>query len=139
MNTPPEAAAALADHGPTRVADRGHTRIAERVIEKIAARAATDVERTGGAARQVLGVAVGRAGPAGPARAEAMVDGDVTSVRVALSVRWPAPVREVGRQVRAHVTEQVTTLTGLTVAEVDVDVTELLSPARVEAARRRVV
>src|SRR5690606_32119862 len=65
MNTPPEAAAALADHGPTRVADRGHTRIAERVIEKIAARAATDVERTGGAARQVLGVAVGRAGPAG--------------------------------------------------------------------------
>jgi uncharacterized alkaline shock family protein YloU len=109
--------------------DRGRTVVADAVVRKIAARAATDVDRATGSARRLFGIPVGRDPAASPARVDVEVDGDVAVIHVAMSVRWPASVRDVSRQVRAHVTEQVANLTGLTVAEVDIDVTALVGAA----------
>jgi len=45
---------------------------------------------------------------------------------VLLSLAYPAPVRAVTREVRSHVIERVTTLTGLEVRHVDIEVADLL-------------
>ena len=119
--------------------DRGRTRIADRVVEKVAARAVAEVDNATGVARQVLGVRLGAAGDDAPARVNADVDGGVVLVRVTMAVQWPAPVREVTRQVRAHVTDRVAELTGLQVAGVDIDVSTLLRADDASDAKRRVV
>jgi uncharacterized alkaline shock family protein YloU len=51
-----------------------------------------------------------------------------------MSVRYPAPIRQVTRRVREHVTARVGELTGLDVRHVDIDVPTLITPDR----RRRV-
>ncbi len=106
---------------------RGRLTIADRVVEKVAAQAVTEVDRATGAPRTVLGQALGRATEDSPARTSALVDGDLVTVTVSMSVRWPAPVREVTAQVRRRVVERVEELTGLHVAEVDIDVPTLLT------------
>jgi uncharacterized alkaline shock family protein YloU len=111
----------------TEAAERGRTTVADTVVSKIAARATTEVDQAAGSSRRLFGVTVGRVAAASPARADAEVDGNIASVHVAMSVRWPAPVREVSRRVREHVSEQVSTMTGLRVAEVDIDVTSLVT------------
>ncbi|HLU44372.1 MAG TPA: Asp23/Gls24 family envelope stress response protein [Natronosporangium sp.] len=108
------------------VADRGRTTIADRVVSKIAARAAAEVERTGGASRRLLGITIGRPPETAPPRVTVHLDGEVALVHVAMSVAWPAPVRQVAQQVRDQVAAQVQQQTGLTVAEVDVSVTALV-------------
>ena len=108
-------------------AERGRTRIADRVVEKIAARAVAEVDNATGVARQALGVRLGSAGPDRAARVDAEVDGGVVTVLASMAVRWPAPVRTVTRQVRAHVTDRVQSLTGLRVEQVDIDVTSLVA------------
>lgn len=124
-----------------RVADSdpggpGRTLIADRVVERIAAQAVAEVDRATGVARQLLGVALGSTDENTRARVSATVDGGIVSVRVVLAVTWPSPVRAVTRQVREHVTTRVQELTGLRVADVDVEVSELLTatkpPARVQ-------
>ena len=122
----------------TAPAERGRTRIADRVVEKVAARAVAEVDNATGVARTVLGVRLGTAGDDASARVDADVDGGVVLVRVTMAVRWPAPVRAVTRRVRAHVTERVAELTGLQVAEVDIDVSTLVR-ADEEQERQRVV
>lgn len=117
----------VADRDPGSAAERGRTRIADRVVEKIAARAVAEVDNATGVARQLLGVRLGSPGPGSAARVDAEVDGGVVTVRAAMAVRWPAPVRAVTRQVRTHVTERVESLTGLRVEQVDIDVTTLLT------------
>lgn len=109
------------------LAERGRTRIADRVVEKIAARAVAEVDRATGTPRQILGVRLGGTAADTRARVVADVDGGVVTVSVAMAVRWPAPVREVSRQVRAHVTGRLEDLTGLRVAQVDIDVPTLLT------------
>jgi len=109
--------------------DRGRTTISGTVVRKIAARAATEVEQATGASRRWFGIPVGRVPEASPAQVDVEVDGDVATVHVAMSVRWPAPVPEVSRRVRSHVAEEVSRQTGMTVAEVDIDVTALVTPA----------
>lgn len=129
--------ATLPDITAVQPSERGHTTIADRVVEKIAARAATDVERAAGSTRKVFGISVGQPRPTDPAQVDVVVDGDIASIHLALSVRWPSPIRQVCRDVRDRVTEQVTTLTGLRVAEVDIDVTAL--PSRTTPEPQRVV
>jgi uncharacterized alkaline shock family protein YloU len=113
----------------------GRTTIADRVVERIAAQAVAEVDRATGTARQLLGVSLGSTTATTPARVTADVDGGIVSVQVDLAVIWPNPVRAVTRQVRQHVTDRVEQLTGLQVAEVDVQVSDLLTmtsaPARV--------
>ncbi len=115
--------------------DRGRTRIADRVVEKIAARAVAEVDRATGTPRQVLGVRLGSTGSDTPARVDADVDGGVVTVAVSMAVRWPAPIREVARQVRGHVTERLEALTGLEVAHVDIEVPTLQTRAQDEDRR----
>lgn len=114
----------------------GATVIADRVVERIAAQAVAEVDRATGVARQVLGMSLGSTDEHTRARVSADVDGGVVAVQVGLGIIWPSSVTTVTRQVREHVTSRVQQLTGLQVADVDIDVTELLTtttpPARVQ-------
>ena len=96
-------------------------------MEKIAARAVAEVDNATGVARSVLGVRLGGAGPDSRAKVSADVDGGVVAVSAVMSVRWPAPVRTVTRQVRSNVTSRIQDLTGLRVQYVDIEVTTLLT------------
>ncbi|MFI0367681.1 Asp23/Gls24 family envelope stress response protein [Actinomadura sp. 1N219] len=104
---------------------RGRTVIRDRVVARIVAKAAEEIDESGGLGRTVLRVPVpGR----GPARTEVRVNGDIVTARVAMSVTYPMPVREVARQVRESVRGRVAELTGFTVRQVDIDVAELEHP-----------
>ena len=114
---------------PTRLAapgQRGRTTIADRVVAKIATRAVAEVGQTGGAARQLIGLILGRQAGEGPAYVSARVNGDLAMIEMRLSLAYPAPVRSLTREVRRHVTERVTTLTGIEVRHVDIEVVRLL-------------
>jgi uncharacterized alkaline shock family protein YloU len=105
---------------------RGRTAIADRVVARLAARAVAEVEQTGGAAPQLIGVTVGRQSGKGLARVSARVDGHLAMIEMRLSLAYPAPVRTLAREVRQHVIERVTGLTGLEVRHVDIEVARLL-------------
>ena len=105
---------------------RGQTAIADRVVTRLAARAVAEVEQAGGAARQLIGVAIGRQTGEGMARVSARIDGRLAMIELRLSLAYPAPVRALTREVRRHVIERVTGLTGLEVRHVDIEVARLL-------------
>jgi len=105
---------------------RGRTTVADRVVAQIATRAVAEVGQTAGAARQVIGLPLGRQTGEGPARVSARVNGDLAMVEVRLSLGYPAPVRSLTREVRRHVMERVKTLTGIEVRHVDIEVARLL-------------
>lgn len=104
---------------------RGRTSIADRVVERIAARAVAEVDLATGLRRRIPRPWPGRSAAANLNRLHAEVVDGLVTVRVSVSVRWPAPVRQVTRQVRARVTERVQTLTGMQVGWVDIDVPTL--------------
>ena len=105
---------------------RGRTTIADRVVTRVAARAVAEVEQTGGAARQLIGITIGPQTGEGTARVSARTDGHLAMIQLRLSLAYPAPVRALTREVRRHVTERVTGLTGFEVRHVDIEVTRLL-------------
>ncbi len=113
---------------------RGSLTIADRVVEKVASQAVTEVDLATGTPRTVLGrTLLGRTpepDPDRPARADAHVDGHLVTVTVTLAVQWPAPVRQVADEVRRHLSTRIEQLTGLQVAQVDVDVTALVTGRR---------
>jgi uncharacterized alkaline shock family protein YloU len=109
-----------------RPGQRGRTTLADRVVEKVAAQAVTEVEQTGGAARQVIGITLGRHTNQGLARVSARVDGHLAMIQLRLTLAYPAPVRTLTRQVRSHVMERINYLTGLEVRHVDIEVASLL-------------
>ncbi len=115
-------------------AQRGSLTIADRVVEKVASQAVTEVDLATGTPRTVLGkTLLGRTpepDPDRPARADAHVDGHLVTVAVTLAVQWPAPVRQVADEVRRHLSARIGDLTGLEVAQVDVDVTALVTGRR---------
>ncbi|GAA4512234.1 hypothetical protein GCM10023191_077640 [Actinoallomurus oryzae] len=113
---------------------RGRTEIADRVLAKIATRALSEVEDAGGAARRVLGVRLGRDSMERTPWVTAKVDGGLATLRMRISVAYPAPVREVTRHLRELVRTRVGELTGLDVREVDIDVSRL--PATGPSGRR---
>lgn len=104
---------------------RGRTTIADRVVSKIATRAVAEVGQTGGAARQLIGLTVGRQTGEGSARVSARVNGNLALIEMRLSLAYPAPVRSLTREVRRHVMERVSTLTGIEVRHVDIEVASL--------------
>jgi uncharacterized alkaline shock family protein YloU len=121
----------------------GMISISDRVVEKMAARAAIEIADAGGAAPRVLGHAVGGAAAFGARRTSltslpsvsADVDGSLTVLDLSISVRWPASVPEVSSAVREHIRSRINELTGLTVTEVAISVTDLATrlpgPSRV--------
>ena len=108
-------------------AQRGQTTIAERVVARVAAQAAAEVGQTGGAARQLIGIRIGRQAGEGAARVHARTEGHLAMIEMRLSLAYPASVRALAREVRQHVIERVTSLTGYEVHHVDIEVARLLS------------
>jgi uncharacterized alkaline shock family protein YloU len=113
----------------------GMISINDRVVEKLAARAAVEIPDAGGAAPRVLGHSV-TGGAAFGARetsltalpkASADIDGSIVILDLSISVRWPASVPEVSSAVREHVRSRVTELTGLTVTQISISVTDLVT------------
>lgn len=113
----------------------GMITINDRVVEKMAARAAVELPDAGAAAPRILGRSVTSAAALGARatsltalpNASADVDGSVVILDLSISVRWPASVPAVTSAVREHVRCRVTELTGLTVAEVSISVTDLVT------------
>lgn len=117
--------------------------INDRVVEKMAAQAAAEIPDAGAAAPRVPGRSVTGAAALGaratsltaPPKASAEVDGSIVILDLSISVRWPASVPEVTSAVREHLRSRVKELTGLTVAEVSISVTDLATrlpgPSRV--------
>ena len=113
----------------------GMISIEDRVVEKMAARAAVEIPDAGGAAPRVLGRSLPGAGAFGTRQTSltglpkvaADVDGSVVILDLSISVRWPASVPEVSSAVREHVRSRVSDLTGLTVIEVVIAVTDLVT------------
>jgi uncharacterized alkaline shock family protein YloU len=113
----------------------GMIRLDDRVVEKMAAQAAVEIPDAGGAAPRVLGHAMTGAAAFGARRtsltalpkATADVDGSIVILDLSISVRWPASVPAVSSAVREHVRSRVSELTGLTVHEVSISVTDLVT------------
>lgn len=114
---------------------RGSMTIADRVVEKIAAVAAGEVERASGIPRRLLGTTFGRPTASTRPRASAKVDVSTVSLKLSVSVEYPAPVRDVAAEVRERVARRIYELTGLKVTEIDITVplflTERPRPPRV--------
>lgn len=116
------------------VEDRGRTTIDDRVIEAMAVRITTEEPEVGGAARRVWGVPVTGEDADRSPRVEATVAGEVVSLRVRLSVTYPAPVHAVTERVRRRLIDRLAALTGKRVGAVDVVVVALhraANPGRV--------
>jgi uncharacterized alkaline shock family protein YloU len=115
--------------------DLGLISINDRVVEKMAAQAAVEIPDAGGAAPRVLGRAVTGASGLGVRqtsltalpRTAADIDGSTVVLDMSISVRWPASVAAVTSAVREHVRDRVTELTGLTVTEISISVTDLVT------------
>jgi uncharacterized alkaline shock family protein YloU len=122
---------APADDEPGR---RGSLLIRDRAVQRIAEAATLQVPGVVPAAQSTttLNSALGRAYP--------RVDCDVAGGRVRAGVEvvglWPTPAPQLGAQVRAAVTDQLTRLAGLRVDAVDVTVAKIIRVA--EAPVRRV-
>lgn len=120
----------------------GRISVADSVVARLAARAALEVDDVGSAAPRLLGLDLSSGGldRVGVRSSElgqvpgasADVDGALAFIRLTLSVRYPASVRQVAEAVRRRVRERVGQLTGLQVLEVDITVPALV----VEPARR---
>lgn len=118
----------VADGSRRPAAERGELTIADRVVERIAGAAVAEAHHAGGAAPSLLGRNLWASTEDMKARVSAAVDGGVVTATVRLSIRWPEPVLDVARRVRERIVDRVEALTGLRVAEVDIDVTGLYAP-----------
>lgn len=113
----------------------GSITIADTVVAKLAARAVLETSDAGGAVSRLLGQALPGAGHlgirqtslTGLPKASARVDGGVAVIDLTISVRWPASIPQVTAAVRQHVRERLAALTGLTIAEVRIAVTDLVT------------
>lgn len=99
--------------------------MADRVVEHIATQAITEIADVGGAAHRMLGEGLGGAAEARSAEVSATVDDTTASLRVRLSIAYPASVARTTERVRAHLVQRLDELTGLAVTRVDITVTTL--------------
>ena len=115
--------------------DRGALTIAEKVVERVAGYAVTRVEGASAAPRRVLGVKVGETRPDSEASVDARVEGRTAVVSATVAITWPHPVRTVAARLRRKVRDDVARMTGVDVAQIDLDVVQLSAPT---APSRRV-
>lgn len=111
-----------ADQNADELSGRGWTSISDRVVEKTAAQAALEIDHVHGISRQRIARAL-RSGEG--VEAHASIDGGHAQLRVDIEVDYPAPVRQITRQVRQHVRDRVAQLCELNVIDVDITVTAL--------------
>ena len=113
----------------------GMISINDQVVAKLASQAAVEIEDAGAAAPRLLGRSLSGAAALGARqtsltalpKASADVDGSIVVLTLSISVRWPASVPSVSSTVREHVRSRVSELTGLTVSEVSISVTDLVT------------
>lgn len=105
--------------------ERGTLTIDDRVVERLASYAVSQVPGTAAAPRRVLGVAVGDGDRDRDVQVDARIDGGTAVLETALAIRWPLSIATVVKDVRARVSDEVTTMTGITVDHVDVDVVSM--------------
>lgn len=113
----------------------GAIRISDTVVEKIAAQAVVEIPDAGAAAPRILGRSMDGASTLGARqtslsdlpKVKADVDGSFVTLEMSISVRWPASVPGVSSAVREHLRTRVSELTGLTVGEVSIVVTDLVT------------
>ncbi|MEW6476041.1 MAG: Asp23/Gls24 family envelope stress response protein [Actinomycetota bacterium] len=109
--------------------ERGTTTIAPEVFEKLAARAATEVPGVEGEVRTGLSRLLPWTSGT-PAGASAEVDDDTVVLELTFNVAYPEPVRQIAEAVRRHVAEQVRSMTGRVVRQINITVPELVVPVR---------
>lgn len=112
--------------------DSGRLDVADQVVEKVASHAVSLVPGAAAAPRRVLGLQFGQARPEGSASVSAEVHDGIASVQVSIAVSWPASVQAVADEVRRRIREQVTSLTGVSVDHVDVEVVSMTVPKSAE-------
>ncbi|NUP01562.1 MAG: Asp23/Gls24 family envelope stress response protein [Nonomuraea sp.] len=95
---------------------RGRTEITDRVVAKIACCAAREVP-------EVRDVRLG--GMPWTRSTSAEVRGDRATVKLNVTVAYPAPLHAVAARLREHVRNRVAMQTGLTVTRLDVTMTDL--------------
>jgi uncharacterized alkaline shock family protein YloU len=109
----------------------GRIEVSSRVVEKIAAQAAAEIPDAGGPAARMLGRQLPGSDPGGALdrlpKISADVDGQRVFLDVGLSVRWPAPVRQVTAAVRERLNSRVAELVGLQVQEINVRIVDLVT------------
>jgi uncharacterized alkaline shock family protein YloU len=66
-------------------------------------------------------------------RVTAELDGGEVALELTMSVRWPASVPAVTAAVRDRVRERITALTGMTVSEIVISVTDLVTASGEQA------
>ncbi len=122
------------DHGSDQASDpgdRGRLRIADRVVERIAVQAAHEVDGVVRAG-STLDRALGRRYP----KADAEVAGDRVRVTMQVATVWPTPLTRAAREVRAAVTEHLSTMVGMHVDSVDVHAAKVVLDDGEQPARR---
>jgi uncharacterized alkaline shock family protein YloU len=105
---------------------RGRTRIAARVIAAVARLAAQSVPEV----TLALGSGHDLAGRRGEGATDVAVSGSHVVIDVQIVVDYGAHLPDVARQVRAQIAQHITALTGLTTAEVNVNVADIRTAAR---------
>lgn len=110
-------------------AERGNTVVADRAVLRIVAALTAEFEDVGGAARRMLGIAMGGENFDQDAQVDIRVDGSTVTAAVRCSVAYPTPVRTTTEALRAHLAERVAELTGMRLGRVDITVTALHNDA----------
>jgi uncharacterized alkaline shock family protein YloU len=131
LSSPEESAATKQVEAGARE-ESGRLDVAHQVVEKVAGHAVTLVAGAAAAPRRVLGVNVGEARPEDAASVTAEVHDGMASVQVTIAVSWPKSVQAVAEEVRRRIRAEVTSLTGLRVDHVDVEVVSMTVPESAE-------
>ena len=108
--------------------DSGRLDVADRVVEKVAGHAVTLVPSAAAAPRRMLGMNVGKARPEDVASVSADVRDGIANVQATIAVNWPSSVQAVADEVRQRIRTEVTSLTGVHVDQVDVEVVSMTVP-----------
>ena len=107
----------------------GQTRVAARVVAAVARMAAQSVPQ--------VTLALGGGRTTDPSGADVAVAGSHVVIDVQLIVDHGTRIPEIARQVRAQITRHIAAHTGLTAAEVNINITDVrLSPPSTHSARR---
>jgi uncharacterized alkaline shock family protein YloU len=125
LSTPQPAASRYPD--PESRAEAGRLEVADQVVEKVAGHAVTLVSGAAAAPRRLLGINVGQARPMDSASVTAQVEDGIASVQATIAVRWPRSVQAVADEVRRRIRDDVTSLTGVRVDHIDVEVVSMTS------------
>lgn len=116
------------------VESRGTTTVPARVVARIAEQAASEVPHIGSSAGGVLGVGARRDFDTRPS-VHCDLYGRTAVLRMDVGVAFPAPLHDVLVQLRSHVERTVSTLTGLEVGRMDVEIS-WLNPGATRRALR---